>query len=211
MPTQIAIFDDNTRIRNSLQMLLDGMHDFVVTGAFADTSNLTEKLLQSTPDVILMDIDMPGMNGIDSVKQVRLLRPDVIIIMQTVFDDEERIFRSLQAGAHGYLTKDTPPLKMVQAIEEALNGGSPMTPGIARKVTSYFKQLAPAKDEFNLSVREKEILQHLCNGLSYKMISAQMNIAYETVHSHIRRIYQKLQVNSLGEAIATAFRKKIIS
>jgi DNA-binding NarL/FixJ family response regulator len=210
VPTRIAIFDDSTRIRNSLQMLLDGMHGFIVTGVFENTSSLAAKLLQSEPNIILMDIDMPGMNGIDSVKEVRSLRPDATVIMQTVFDDEDRIFQSLQAGAHGYLTKDTPPLKIVQAIEEALNGGSPMTPGIARKVTSYFKQLATPNDEYNLSIREKEILQFLCNGLSYKMIAAQLNIAYETVHSHIRRIYQKLQVNSIGEAIAIAFRKKLI-
>jgi DNA-binding NarL/FixJ family response regulator len=210
LSTRIAIFDDNTRIRNSLHMLLDGIHGFIVTGVYENTAELENKLATSQPQVILMDIDMPGINGIDSVKLARNILPDMIIIMQTVFDDEDKIFKSLQAGAHGYLTKDTPPLKIIEAIHEALKGGSPMTPGIARKVTNYFKQISTPTDEYNLSPREKEILQFLCDGLSYKMIAAQLNIAYETVHTHIRRIYQKLQVNSLGEAIAVAFRKKII-
>lgn len=192
-------------------MLLDGSPGMEVTGAFEDAGQIMEKMELSLPDLVLMDIDMPGINGIEAAKQIRAVYPKVIIIMQTIFDDEERIFQSLKAGAQGYLTKDAPPLKIVSAIEEAVAGGSPMTPGIARKVINYFTVNQSTHDEFNLSLREKEILQLLSEGLSYKMIAAKLNIAYETVHSHIRKIYQKLQVNSLGEALSLAFRKKIIS
>lgn len=209
--TRVAIFDDNERVRNSLHMLLDGTPGIAVTGAFEDAERMEEKLEKSRPDLILMDIDMPGINGIEATIQIRRLLPKVLIIMQTIFDDEERIFQSLQAGAQGYLTKDAAPLKIIGSIEEAMAGGSPMTPGIARKVINYFTVNHNHKDDFNLSQREKEILQLLSEGLSYKMIGGKLNIAYETVHSHIRKIYQKLQVNSLGEALSLAFRKKIIS
>jgi DNA-binding NarL/FixJ family response regulator len=209
--TRIAIFDDNERVRNSLHMLLDGSPGMEVTGVFEDAVELQKKMEQSMPDLVLMDIDMPGVNGIEAAKQIRIIFPKIVIIMQTIFDDEERIFQSLKAGAQGYLTKDAPPLKIVSAIEEAMAGGSPMTPGIARKVINYFTVNQSDQDEFNLSQREKEILQLLSEGLSYKMIAAKLTIAYETVHSHIRKIYQKLQVNSLGEALSLAFRRKIIS
>ncbi len=209
--TRVAIFDDNERVRNSLYMLLDGSPGIEVTGVFEDADQIGLKLQKSLPDLVLMDIDMPGINGIEAAKQIRAILPKVVIIMQTIFDDEERIFQSLKAGAQGYLTKDAAPLKIIEAIEEAMGGGSPMTPGIARKVINYFTSNHSDHDEFNLSLREKEILQLLSEGLSYKMIAARLYIAYETVHSHIRKIYQKLQVNSLGEALSLAFRKKIIS
>ena len=208
---KVAIFDDSDRFRNSLHLLLDGSPGIEVSGVYADASGLEDKLAQCLPDVVLMDIDMPGINGIEAVKRIREILPSVVVIMQTIFDDEERIFQSLQAGAQGYLAKDASPLKMLSAIEEAMAGGSPVTPGIARKVIDHFHKHQPVENEYNLTPREKEILLQLSNGQSYKMVAASLDIAYETVHSHIRKIYQKLQVNSLGEALSIAFRKKIIS
>jgi DNA-binding NarL/FixJ family response regulator len=207
---KIVIFDDNNGLRNSMQMLFETVPEFVVSGSFSDAENLLAKLEISLPDVILMDIDMPGINGIAAVKEVRQALPECIIIMQTIHDDESKIFESLKAGAHGYLTKDTKPAQLIEFIHQALGGGSPMTPGIARKVISHF-QTQPLKDnDYNLSNREKEILQLLSDGKSHKMIAAHLYIAYETVHSHIRRIYQKLHVSSVAEALGLAFRNKLI-
>jgi DNA-binding NarL/FixJ family response regulator len=210
MSLRIAIFDDSERIRSSMQMLLEGVDNFLVTGVYADATNIIAKLRISIPDIVLMDIDMPGVTGIEAVKEIRQILPECIIIMQTIHDSEEKIFESIKAGAHGYLTKDAKPSFLIQAIEEAVAGGSPMTPGIARKVITHFKEQPLADNDFNLSSREKEILQLLSNGKSYKMIAAELFIAYETVHSHIKRIYQKLHVSSLAEALGLAFRKKII-
>jgi DNA-binding NarL/FixJ family response regulator len=210
MQWNIIIFDDNERILESMRLLLDGVPHFTVRGTFNDATNIIAKLKLSSPDIILMDIDMPGISGIDAVKEIRQLLPECIIIMQTIYDDEQRIFDSLKAGAHGYLTKDTKPLDLIKAIEEAIAGGSPMTPGIARKVISHFQQQPLSDNDFNLSEREKQILQLLGNGRSYKMVAADLFIAYETVHSHTKRIYQKLHVSSLAEALGLAFRRNII-
>ena len=211
MQLRIAVFDDNVRLGNSLQMLLETVTNFEVTGIYTDATNIIAKLNLSSPDVVLMDIDMPGISGIQAVKEIRQLLPECIIIMQTIHDDEEKIFESLKAGAHGYLTKDTNPQQLIQAIHEAVAGGSPMTPGIARKVIGHFNVQPLNDNDFNLSDREKQVLQSLSNGKSYKMIAVDLSIAYETVHSHIRRIYQKLHVSSLAEALGIAFRKKIIT
>ena len=194
-----------------MKMLLETVKEFTINGVFSDARNLISKLEISQPDVVLMDIDMPGISGIDAVKEVRQILPECIIIMQTIHDDEQKIFDSLKAGAHGYLTKDTKPKELIAFIFEAINGGSPMTPGIARKVISHF-QLQPLKDnDYNLSKREKEILQLLADGKSYKMIAADLFVAYETIHSHTKRIYQKLHVSSVAEALGLAFRNNIIS
>ncbi len=211
MQYNISIFDDNNNLRNSMKMLLETVKEFTINGVFSDARNLISKLEISQPDVVLMDIDMPGISGIDAVKEVRQILPECIIIMQTIHDDEQKIFDSLKAGAHGYLTKDTKPQELIAFIFEAINGGSPMTPGIARKVISHF-QLQPLKDnDYNLSKREKEILQLLADGKSYKMIAANLFVAYETIHSHTKRIYQKLHVSSVAEALGLAFRNNIIS
>jgi DNA-binding NarL/FixJ family response regulator len=210
MQLNIAIFDDNARILQSMRLLLEGFTTYKVTGIFNDATNIIAKLKLSKPDVILMDIDMPGISGIDAVKEIRQFLPECIIIMQTIHDDEQKIFDSLKAGAHGYLTKDTKPTDLIKAIEEAVAGGSPMTPGIARKVISHFQQQPLSDNDFNLSEREKQILQLLGNGRSYKMVASDLNIAYETVHSHAKRIYQKLRVSSLAEALGLAFRRNII-
>jgi DNA-binding NarL/FixJ family response regulator len=210
MQLNIIIFDDNERILQSMRMLLEAVPNFNVTGTFNDATNIVAKLKLSSPDIILMDIDMPSISGIEAVKEIRQLLPECIIIMQTIHDDEQKIFDSLKAGAHGYLTKDTKPLELIKAIEEAVAGGSPMTPGIARKVISHFQQQPLSDNDFNLSEREKQILQLLGNGRSYKMVASDLSIAYETVHSHTKRIYQKLHVSSLAEALGLAFRRNII-
>jgi DNA-binding NarL/FixJ family response regulator len=157
-----------------------------------------------------MNIDMPCISRIDAVKEIRQASPETIIVMQTIHDDEQKIFDSLKAGTHGYLTKDIKPSQLIEYMREALNGGSPMTPGIACKVISHFQLQSLKDNDYNLSNREKEILQSLANGNSYKLIAAELSISSETVHSHVKRIYQKLHVSSVAEALGLAFRNRII-
>jgi len=158
-----------------------------------------------------MDIQMPGINGIEAVKLVSRQFPDIKIIMQTVFEDEEKIFDALRFGAGGYLLKKDDPEKILTAIEDIMNGGAPMTPVIANKVLHYFRtEKASPTDDYGLTDREKAVLKYLVEGKSYKMIADLMTISYHTVNSHVRKIYDKLQVHSAGEAVNMAVKKNIV-
>jgi len=183
--------------------------DMELTGALADANNIIEDLSKAEPNVILMDIEMPGISGIEATRLIKSAFPNIIVLMQTVFEDEDKVFDSIIAGASGYLLKKTSPEKIIESIREAASGGSPMTPIIAAKVLQFFQQNQP-KNEYSLTEREKSILGLLVEGLSYKMIAAQENISYHTVNSHIRKIYEKLHVHSLGEAISKALKEKLI-
>jgi DNA-binding NarL/FixJ family response regulator len=180
-------------------------------GDYEDCSNLVQSLSTNVPDVVLMDIHMPRMNGIEGVKLLRQHFPQTFIIMQTVFEDDDNLFNAIMAGAHGYLLKNTTGDKIVEAILEVMDGGAPMTPSIARRVLTHFsKKPASGKEQFNLSAREVEILEWLVKGYSQKMVAAELNISKHTVNNHIKNIYQKLQVHSVSEAVATALQKRII-
>ncbi len=158
-----------------------------------------------------MDIDMPGMNGIEGVKLIRKNCPSVQILMFTVFDDEEKVFAAIKSGAAGYILKNAEPGQLVQAIVEVYNGGAPMTPGIARKVLQQFQTFLPQeKTDYNLSNREKEVLALLVSGFSYKMISAKLDITYDTVRAHMKKIYEKLHVASMTEAVAKAINQNLL-
>lgn len=210
----ILLFDDNKNIRLSLQVLVDGTENMKLTGAFANCENLINKIHALKPDVILMDIDMPKMNGIEAVKICFETFPEIPVLMLTSFDDDEKVFASICAGAKGYVLKNTPPEILLQYIEQLANGGAPMTPSIARKVLQQFaaSNNAPAsKNEFQLSDKEKEVLQGLVAGKSYKMIAAELGIAYYTVHTHIKHIYDKMQVNSATEAVSKALTSKLFN
>jgi DNA-binding NarL/FixJ family response regulator len=210
---RVVVFDDNSRVRDALSMLINGTDGFELIKAFPDCMNLRENLESAKPDVVLMDIDMPGINGIEGVKLITKYFPNVQILMQTVFDDDSKIFDSIVAGAGGYILKKTTPSQILEAIREVYNGGAPMTPGIARRVLQMFSQrnAETEKEEFNLSKREKEVLQLLVNGKSYKMIADELCISYETVRAHMKKIYEKLHVSSMTEAVAKAINKKIFS
>jgi DNA-binding NarL/FixJ family response regulator len=213
MSIRVAIFDDNKNIRNSIILLLKTDADFELVGAFSDAKNCVEKVVACKPDVVLMDIEMPGVNGIDAVKLLTKEVPNVSIIIQTVFEDEDRIFDSLKAGASGYILKNC--LRNVgDAIREIQAGGSPMTPWVARKVLNMIYNLKEPKRqpvvEYNLTPKEKEVLTQIVNGQSYKMIAAELNISYETVRSHVKKIYEKLHVASLTEVVAKAINQNIV-
>jgi DNA-binding NarL/FixJ family response regulator len=208
---KVIIFDDNKRIRESLEILFSHTKGFACSGTFPDCNTLLQNIDAAKPDVVLMDIDMPGMNGIDAVKKIRSKHAELEILMLTVFDDDQKIFDAIVAGANGYILKNRSLNRLMDAVKEVHEGGAPMTPSIAKKVLKLFQQAnkPETSEEFNLSVREKEVLALLVKGASYKMIADQLKIGYDTVHSHIKNIYKKLRVNSMSEAVAKAIKNKL--
>jgi DNA-binding NarL/FixJ family response regulator len=209
--TKLLIYEDNPQLREGLTMLINGSDGFEVLAAFKNCNTVEDEVNAFKPDVILMDIDMPGTNGIEGLKRIREIDTEVKILMLTVFDDNKNVFDAISNGANGYILKKTPPARLLEYIQEAQTGGAPMTSSIATQVLKMFSQLNNEKGEdYDLSEREKQVLQLLVNGYSYKMIAAEMFIAIDTVRSHIKKIYEKLHVNSKSEAVAKAFRNKIL-
>ncbi len=208
---KVAIFDDIEERLLSLKFLLDSTEHIKCVGTFTNCINL-ESSLACDPDVVLMDIRMPNVDGITATRQIKSLYPSIKVIIQTVFDDDEKIFLSLKAGAEGYILKSTSNEKVIQYIEDVYNGGAVMNPSIALRVTKFFNNTDNTVHQLSqeLTVREKEILHLLTDGLSYKMVAANLDITYNTVNSHIKKIYEKLSVNSLGEAISLAIKNRIV-
>jgi len=209
---KVAIFDDNELLRDSIAMLLQDAAGFTLAGSYSHCLDAILVIKDTKPDVVIMDIDMPGMNGIDGVKMIRKIFSDIKILMLTVFDNDEKVFAAIKAGAGGYLLKNAEPKNLLHAIAEVYNGGAPMTPGIAKKVLHQFQTMLPDEEkDYHLSLREKEVLSHLVNGLSYKMIADKLHITYDTVRAHMKKIYEKLHVASMTEAVATAINQKLLS
>lgn len=212
MSIRVAIFDDNPKRRDGLMLLIDSMDNMECCGAFNDCREVLMHIENSRPDVVLMDIDMPYVNGIEGVAIIREVHPDLKILMQTVFEDDDKIFAAVCAGANGYILKQTNPSKLIEAITEVKEGGAPMTPIIANKVLKLFHKQNSIykKQSFELTKRELEILQLLVKGYSYKMIADECFISYPTVNSHISNIYQKLHVQSSAGAVAVAIREGLV-
>ncbi len=208
---KIAIYEDNDTLRTSLSHLLQSTEEFEFAGSFSSPVNIIDNCKNITPNVILMDIDMPAVNGIEATILVKEYFPEINILILTVFEDRDKLFNALQAGASGYLLKKSKITEIIEAIHEIHKGGSPMTPVIARKVLEFFTHPKSIKNSVdNLSDREMDILKCLVNGDSYKMIAANCFISMGTVRSHINNIYKKLQVNSKSEAVVKALRDKIV-
>ncbi len=207
---RVAIFEDNNALRDSMSGLIETTPGFVFTSAYPDARRISARIRESKPDVVLMDINMPGISGIEAVAALKKEFPDVQVLMQTVFDEDDKIFASICAGASGYILKNTPPTRLIEAIKEVHQGGAAFTPAIAKRVLLMAAQPAQKVEYIQLSPREKEILQKLVEGLSYKMIAASLSIAFDTVHTHIKNIYEKLHVNSKGEAVAKAIKQRLI-
>lgn len=209
MPTKILIYDDNTDLREGICHLLRLREEYEVVGEFGDAKNVLKEVGFLKPDVILMDIEMPGITGVEAVKKIRTIDRNAQIIMLTVFDDQGHIFEALQSGANGYLLKRNASDRLVQSIEEVLSGGAPMSPSIARLIISEM-QLRKPQANYQLSVREKEILKSLATGNSFKLIASDLQISLETVRTHIKKIYEKLQVHSQIEAVSKALNEKLV-
>ncbi len=209
MPVNTLIFEDNTLLRESLCSLISSNTNYTVSAAYDNVVSATAQVKEQNPDIILMDIDMPGMTGIEAVKQIRKINNEVPIIMLTVFDDNVHVFEALQSGASGYLLKKHISSKLFDSIDEALQGGAPMSPSIARMVIESMRKPG-VTNPYQLTAREKEILTSLSEGNSYKMIAAQFEISIDTVRTHIKKIYEKLQVHSQTEAVSKAINEKLV-
>jgi len=208
---KVLLYEDNPQLREGLTMLITGSDGFEVVAAYKNCENVVDEVSAFEPDVVLMDIDMPVVNGIEGLKRIRAVNDKVKILMLTVFDDNKNVFQAISNGANGYILKKTPPARLLEYIAEANTGGAPMTASIATQVLKMFANMNTKQGEdYHLSDREKQVLQLLVDGYSYKMIAAEMFIAIDTVRSHIKKIYEKLHVNSKSEAVAKAFKDRIV-
>ena len=209
----VAIVEDNNTIREGLAQLINGTDGYKCIGAFGDVESFLPKISSLPINVVLMDIGLPGMNGIEGAKSAVLKNPDLSILMLTVYEESEFVFDALCAGACGYLVKKTPPARLLEAIKDANDGGSPMSSRIARQVITAFKEgksIAHQAQNYDLSDREISVLNLLSDGSNYQEIAETLFISVDTVRHHIRNIYKKLHVHSQSEAVAKAIRKKII-
>lgn len=208
---KVAVVEDVRDIRESLQALITGMPGFSCTGAYENAETAIAKFPLELPEVVLMDINLPGMNGVDAVKFLKEQYPSVNFLMCTVFEDDENIFRALRAGAGGYILKGNTPVKILDAIKEVNEGGAPMSAAIAKRVIQSFHRIpeATVSKHIPLSERELEVLQLLAQGLLYKEAASKLNLSVETIRSHCRKIYEKLHVNTKLEAINIVFGKLV--
>jgi DNA-binding NarL/FixJ family response regulator len=214
MAVRVAIFEDNKDIREGYSYLIKTNPEYELAGAYINCDNIISVVKESNPDILLMDIEMPGTNGIEGVKRIRQINPEIKILMLTVFDDNKNVLEAIRAGASGYLLKKTTPSKIFDAIEDVMNGGAPMTPAIASMVMTMLAKRntenAERKNDTNLTRREKEILSMLVNGYSYKLIASELFITPHTVKTHIRHIYEKLQVQTRTDLITRTLRDGIV-
>lgn len=209
--TTVSIYEDNDKLRLLLEQLINSAADFSVVGSYGDGQTVSEQVKKDQPAVVLMDIDMPGRDGIECVRLVKELNPDMRVLMHTVFHDDDRLFACLSAGADGYLLKKDTHTYLLTALHEVINGGAPMSPGIARRVLQTFQRPSPpVSPPYDISAREHEILVLLTKGYTYRMTGLELHISVETVRRHLKNIYQKLQVQCGTEAVAKVIRERIV-
>jgi two-component system NarL family response regulator len=210
---RLAIVEDNQFLLENLKILFGGEKDINIVGAFSNAEDVIAALkkapLEAIPDIMIADIGLPGMSGVDMIKEIKETMPEIEIIAHTIFEDKENVFSAIKAGASGYLLKGSSPRELIEGIHNLYNGGAPMSPKIARKIIMEFQEAA-VDEHYLLSHREKEIVKEIENGLSYKEIAAKFNISPHTVHTHIKNIYEKLQSKNRTDALVKARRKGII-
>ncbi len=216
MPYKIILFDDNAKIRDALTLMINGYDDFLLEHSYPDYTNLVERIEKSKADMVIMDIELPPNDGIEAVSIIRKNFKDLPVLMFTVFEDDDKIFRSICAGAQGYLLKSANPTEIVEALKELSEGGGPMTPSIARKILTKFSEeikiadTTSKNDEFKLTTREIEVLGLLKDGNTYLAITDLLNISYGTVRTHVNNIYTKLHVASKQQAIEKALKNNLL-
>ena len=204
MAIRTFIYDDSTERRDSLKALLNLNQEFVVVGEASNCKNVLAEMEDAYPDVVLMDIYMPDVDGLEGLRLIKTGYPAIKVLIQTAYDDDEIIFSSIKNGASGYILKNDKPQRILQALEEVYQGGAAMTPAIAQRVLDHFK---PAATKTPLSPRELEVLSLLAEGLSYKMAADKLKVNYTTINTHVKRIYEKLHISSLGQAIAYYYKR----
>lgn len=207
----VAIIEDRRELREGLAMLIGGTEGFACNGKFGSMEEGLRRVGFDLPDVVLCDIGLPGMDGIEGIGILKEKYPDLLVIMLTIYDDDERIFNALCAGACGYLLKKTPPIRLLDALREAVEGGSPMSPEVARRVIGLFREIRPPeRADYDLSPHETRLLKMLVEGHNYKTAAAEIGVTVHAISFHMRRIYEKLQVHSKSEAVAVAMRDRLI-
>ena len=215
MEIRVVIVEDNYLFREAMHTILNGTIGFICSGAYEDAMRIEEKITRSRPDVILMDIEMPGIDGIEATRKISEKFPDVKVLIQTVFNENEKIFYALCAGASGYILKSDPPNSYLESIKEVYNGGAAMSTSVAKRVLSFFSNknvilIAPTSEDYKLTNREKELLNMMIDGDDFKSIAEKAFISYDTVRTHVRNIYQKLHVANRTEAVMKAIQQGII-
>jgi len=208
---KVAIIEDQRDIRECLTFLINGTEGFSCTGSYRSMEEALDRIERALPDVVLADIGLPGMNGIEGVKILRERFPNLLILMSTVYDDDERVFDAICAGACGYLLKKTPPAKLLESIREAVAGGAPMTPEVARRVINLFREVRPPeRANYELTPHEIRLLKLFVEGHNYKTAAAELGVSVNTINFHVRNIYDKLQVHSRSEAVAKALLNRLV-
>ena len=210
-PIKVAIIEDRREIREGLATLIDFTDGFECTGKYGSVEEATTRIRHEVPDIVLSDIGLPGVDGIEGVRRLKEAHPDLIILMLSVYEDNDRIFDALCAGAVGYLLKKTPPARLLDSLREAMAGGAPMSPEVARRVITLFKEIRPPdKVDYDLSPHELRLLKLLVEGHSYKSAAVQLKVSVNTISFHLKNIYEKLQVHSKSEAVAKALKNRLV-
>jgi DNA-binding NarL/FixJ family response regulator len=210
-PISVAIVEDERDIRECLRFLIDGTAGYTCTGCYRSMEEAHDRLPHQLPDVVLSDIGLPGMNGIEGISILKEKYPDLLILMLTVYDDDDRIFDAMCAGASGYLLKKTPPAKLLECLKEAVNGGAPMSPEVARRVIAQFREMRPPdRSDYQLTPHELRLLKLFVEGHIYKTAAAELGVSVNTVNFHVRNIYEKLQVHTRSEAVAKALVNRLV-
>ena len=210
---RVAIFEDNPIMMDAYRSILNGSPGYSCTGCFTVCTNWKHDIQKSSPEVVLMDIEMTGLDGIEATRLIKTEFKDVKILIQTVFEEDDKIFRALCAGANGYILKNCPPVKMLEAITDVQNGGVAFSPNVATKIVALFHQFVaplPPRIDYHLTDREKEILYLLTEGMSMPRIAEKIFLSYETVRGYVKNIYQKLHVASATEAVSKALKEKLV-
>jgi DNA-binding NarL/FixJ family response regulator len=210
-PVRVSIYEDNAKLRDLLELLIGHTEGFAMAGSYPDCTKVNDDIERDHPDVVIMDIDMPGRSGIEGVQLIKEVDVNIRVVMHTVFDDDDRLFNCLTNGADGYLLKKDSWASLVNAVREVYEGGAPMSPGIANRVLKAFRQSKQLpKNDYHITDREHQVLELLARGFSYRMIGIEFSISPETVKRHLKNIYQKLHVQCGPEAVAKAIRERII-